>query len=50
MDEMRQVAEAVPPLTAKARERVESGLRIVNTRERIDIADMQARVDAILAA
>ncbi|MFM9844631.1 MAG: beta-N-acetylhexosaminidase [Dongiaceae bacterium] len=49
MDEMRQVAEAVPPLTMAALERVQSGLRIVNTRERIDIADAQARVDALLA-
>jgi beta-N-acetylhexosaminidase len=49
MDEMRQVAEAVPPLTPMALERVESGLRIVNTRERIDIAAVQARVDALLA-
>jgi beta-N-acetylhexosaminidase len=50
MDEMRQVAEAVPPLTPKALERADSGLRIVNTRERIDIAAVQARVDALLAA
>jgi beta-N-acetylhexosaminidase len=49
-DEMRQVAEAVPPLTPKALERVESGLRIVNARERIDITAVQARVDALLAA
>jgi beta-N-acetylhexosaminidase len=50
MDEMRQVAEAVPALTAKALESVETGLRIVNTRERIDIAAAQARVDSLLAA
>jgi beta-N-acetylhexosaminidase len=50
MDEMRLVAQVVPPLSPKAREWVDFGLGIVNTRERIDITAAQARVDALLAA
>jgi beta-N-acetylhexosaminidase len=50
MDEMRQVAEAVPPLTPAAMELVAAGLRTVNAAERIDIAAAQARFDALMAA
>jgi len=50
MDEMRQVAESVPPLTPAAMERVAAGLRIVDAGERIDIAAVQARFEALLAA
>jgi hypothetical protein len=47
---MGQVAEASPPLTPAALERVAAGLRSINRPERIDIAAAQARFEALLAA
>ncbi|HEY7688099.1 MAG TPA: beta-N-acetylhexosaminidase [Dongiaceae bacterium] len=50
MDEMRQIAEGIAPLTPAALERVATGRRLLNGGERIDIAAAQARFDALMAA
>lgn len=49
MDEMREIAEATPVLSGKARERAERALQALSAPKPLEVASVQSRIDSALS-
>jgi beta-N-acetylhexosaminidase len=49
MDEMREIAEATPVLSGKARERAERALQALAAPKPLEVASVQSRIDSALS-